>query len=404
MWGFGGRFYWGRKERCDRTEGIVVAFAWMSSEEKHLRSYVRLYGELGWDSLVCHSQFLNMFFPDKATGLAVNVVRELVQELKLRPCPVVFASFSGGPKACMYKILQIIDDETNSLLKMDDRQLVRDCIAGFIYDSSPVDFTSDLGTKFVLHPSVIKMSQPPKIASWIAHGISSSLDALFLTRFESHRAEYWQTLYATVSMKVPYLLLCSETDDLAPYQTISNFAQRLQDLGGDDVKLISWKDSPHVGHYRLHPEDYKNAVVELLTNAAMVYSQRIQRLEAEKISSDGSSHGKMSESLFNLRRSAMDSTTSFQNITLSSSNQLHLPNSMEYYIGGGASVHDGQKEGLIHLPSTPSINANGILGQILFDVCIPKDIEGWDMRPTSSLSARRHSAFNPIKCIRRSRL
>lgn len=61
MWGFGGRFYWGRKERCERRmDGIVVAFAWMSSEEKHLRSYVKLYEELGWDTLVCHSQFLNM--------------------------------------------------------------------------------------------------------------------------------------------------------------------------------------------------------------------------------------------------------------------------------------------------------------------------------------------------------
>lgn len=31
-----------------------------------------------------------------------------MQELKIRPCPVVFSSFSGGPKACMYKVLQMI--------------------------------------------------------------------------------------------------------------------------------------------------------------------------------------------------------------------------------------------------------------------------------------------------------
>ena len=30
-----------------------------------------------------------------------------MKELKTRPCPVVFASFSGGPKACMYKVLQV---------------------------------------------------------------------------------------------------------------------------------------------------------------------------------------------------------------------------------------------------------------------------------------------------------
>lgn len=80
----------------------------------------------------------------------------------------------------------------------DNYRVVRDCVAGHIFDSTPVDFVSDLGTRFVLHPTVLGMSRPPPLASWIAHGISSSLDALFLTRFESQRAEYWQTLYSTV--------------------------------------------------------------------------------------------------------------------------------------------------------------------------------------------------------------
>lgn len=64
MWGFGGRYYWGRKESVGRRKnggGIVVVFAWMSSQEKHLKNYVKLYASLGWDSLVCHSEFLNMY-------------------------------------------------------------------------------------------------------------------------------------------------------------------------------------------------------------------------------------------------------------------------------------------------------------------------------------------------------
>jgi len=50
------------------------------------------------------------------------------------------------------------------------------------------------------------------------------------------------------NMQVPYLILCSENDDLAPFQVISNFFQRLKDLGGD-VKLLKWSASPHVGQY-----------------------------------------------------------------------------------------------------------------------------------------------------------
>ncbi|PRQ27664.1 putative alpha/Beta hydrolase [Rosa chinensis] len=406
MWGFGGRYYWGRKERrSDGTEGIVVVFAWMSSEEKHLKSYVQLYSSLGWNSLVCHSQFLNMFFPEKATALATDIINELVQELKVKPCPVVFASFSGGPKACMYQVLQIIEGICESKLNLDDCRLVRDCISGHIYDSSPVDFTSDLGTKFVLHPTVLKMSHPPRVASWVAHGIASGLDALFLNRFESQRAEYWQTLYSTVGMKAPYLILCSENDDLAPYQVICNFAERLRELGAD-VKLVKWNGSPHVGHYRHYPVDYKAAVTELLGKAAGVYSQRIRQREGESLCVQAG-HDDVVEPINSLRKAA-GASNGFRGVMLASSDDL-LPTSTEYY--GVGSVQD---EGLIHLSDapTPTMNAHGVLGQVLFDICVPKNIENWDIKSSSSLNGngrsfsfrRRQAPLNPIKCIRRSRL
>lgn len=247
MWGFGGRFYWGRRNQDEtrrNTKGIVVVFAWMSSQDKHLKNYLHLYASLGWDSLVCHSQFLNLFFPDKAASLALDILSELIKELKDRPCPIVFASFSGGPKACMYKVLQIIDGKCKTHINPDDLRFVRDCVSGHIYDSTPVDFVSDLGTRFVLHPTILKVSRPPIIATWIANGVSSSLDALFLTKLELQRADYWQTLYSTVAMGAPYLILCSENDELAPYQIIYNFSQRLESLGGD-VKLVKWSNSPH---------------------------------------------------------------------------------------------------------------------------------------------------------------
>ncbi|KAJ0085805.1 hypothetical protein Patl1_08988 [Pistacia atlantica] len=409
MWGFGGRYYWPRKENGGKREGIVVVFAWMSSEERHLDRYVQLYSSLGWNSLVCHSQFLNMFFPEKAEALAFDLLKELVEELKVGPCPVVFASFSGGPKSCMYKVLQIIEGICEAKVNPDDHQLVRDCLSGYIYDSSPVDFTSDMGARFIVHPSVLNMSHPPRLVSWIANGIASGLDSLFLNRFESHRAEYWQTLYSSVRMGAPYLILCSENDDLAPYQVIHNFAQRIRELGGD-VKLVKWIDSSHVGHYRHYPIDYKAAVTELLGKAAAVYSQRIQRLEGERMGLEGT-HNEMSNPIYNLRKAALSPTQSFPGTSLVPTDHFLMPSSMEYYDGRDVgSVPDERKEGLIHLPNRPSINAHGVLGQILFDVCVPKNVEGWDIRSSDSLngrpyaSTRRHAPFNPIKCIRRSRL
>lgn len=410
MWGFGGRCYWGRRERGEKVQGLVVIYAWMSSEEKHVKSYVDLYASLGWNSLVCHSQFLNMFFPEKGASLASEVLHELIEELKLRPCPVVFASFSGGPKACMCKVLQMIEENCAEQASRDEYQLVSDCISGQIFDSTPVDFTSDLGTKFVLHPTVLKRSRPPFIASWIAHSLKYTADKFFLYKMESLRAEYWQTLYSTIRMGAPYLFLCSENDDLAPFQTINNFAQRLKDLGGD-VKLVKWSSSSHVGHFRRYPVDYKAAVTELLEKAAVMYSRRTRQLEGEKMGFGGT-QDEVPESIApHLGDAAVSSSQTFQRrVALELNDHFFVPSSMEYHgdkvLG---SVHDEHKERYVTLTKPPVIKAHGILGQALFDVCVPTDVENWDIKPSSFLKlpssySRKSSPFNPIKCIRRSRL
>ncbi|KAG8390000.1 hypothetical protein BUALT_Bualt01G0037800 [Buddleja alternifolia] len=408
MWGFGGRYYWGRKER-GKSEGIVVVFPWTSSEDKQLKNYVDLYSSLGWNSLVCHSQFLNLFFPDKAASFAVEIVNELVQELKIRPCPVVFASFSNGPKSCMYKVLQIIEGKCEEQINLEEYRLVRDCVSGHILDSTPVDFVSETNSRFFLNPTVHKMSHPPPLASWIASGLSSSLDALFLSRFESQRAEYWQTLYATVNMGAPYLILCSEDDNLAPIQIICNFATRLKDLGAE-IKLVKWNTSSHIGHFRRYPEEYKIAVTELLSKASTIYSQRIRQLEVEKMGMEGT-HDEISDPFSTLRKAAAKSSQSFQRIALDLNDHFFMPTSLEYHEDRDVgSVHDERKERYVSLSSPPKISAHGVLGQFLFDGCVPKNVEDWDLRSSPSLrrggltSGRRHSPFNPMKCIRRSRL
>jgi len=39
---------------------------------------------------------------------------------------------------------------------------------------------------------------PSKLVSWVAKSVTSGLDALYLTRFESQAAEHWQALYSSV--------------------------------------------------------------------------------------------------------------------------------------------------------------------------------------------------------------
>ncbi|OAY66039.1 hypothetical protein ACMD2_09873 [Ananas comosus] len=399
MWG---RFYWGTK---GGEVGIVVVFAWLSSEERHLKPYLDLYYSLGWSSLVCHADFLTLFFPEKATSLADSILKELVKEIKTRTLPIVFAAFSGGPKGCMYKVIQLIEGKCAGQLSKDEYRSVGDCLCGQIYDSTPVDFTSDLGTRFVLHPSVLKMSSPPRVVSWMAKAFASGLDALFINRFEAQRADYWQTLYSSANFG-PITIFCSEDDKLAPYSVVSNFAQRLQEQGAD-VNLVKWNSSPHVGHYKYHPDEYEAAVTQLLRKAAVVFANRRQH---NGVSDMNNTSNPTPESVYDHNRTAESSNASLRRLAIDSTpttdpgNNYSLPSSMEY--------HENQvieKAELFHTNNAPSIGARGVLGQILYDVCVAENIEGWDLNPVAPFNGQhvlrnKHGAFNPVKCILRSRL
>ncbi|XVE66866.1 hypothetical protein DITRI_Ditri08aG0114500 [Diplodiscus trichospermus] len=400
----GGSVYWGRKEESREVKGIVVIFAWVSVHEKHLKNYVDLYSSLCWNSLVSRADFLNAYYSERAMSIAFVLLNELLAELKNRTCPVVFVALSGSPKACMYKVFQIIQGTGEGQLNPES-QLIRNCICGQIYDSSPVDFASDLNAQFALHPSIRKMPGPSKLVSWIAKGIASGLDGLYLTGFESQRAEYWQALYSSVDLDAPYLILCSENDDLASYPVINNFAQCLQDLGAD-IKIVKWNGSPHLEHYKHYPIRYRAAVASFLEKATSVYSLKIRKLGERN-----GVHDEISELICGLQKAAVNSNQSLSRVALGPSDHFFLPSSAENHNSReSGSLQDEQRERPLSLPVPPSINAHSVLGQILFDACVPKNIEGWDIRFSGSVNgqpfatARRHSPFLGIKCNRRSRL
>lgn len=60
----------------------------------------------------------------------------------------------------------------------------------------------------------------------------------------------------------PFLIFCSEDDELASCQTIANFAQQLKELGGD-VKLVKWSNSPHIGKFLAHFLDFSSQLDSL---------------------------------------------------------------------------------------------------------------------------------------------
>lgn len=80
----------------------------------------------------------------------------------------------------------------------EESRLVRHCIAGHVYDSGPVDYTQDLGARLSFHNAILKMPGAAKLLSLVGKGVTFGLDALFITKFGSHRTDYWRSLCSSV--------------------------------------------------------------------------------------------------------------------------------------------------------------------------------------------------------------
>lgn len=162
------------------------------------------------------------------------------------------------------------------------------------------------------------------------------------------------------------------------------------------------------GHYKYHPIQYRAAVTSLLEKATLIYSQRIRQL-GERSGIEGM-HDEISELICDLQNVAVNSNQSLRRVAVGPTDHFFLPSSTEHHNGQEiGSLQDERNARSVYLP-TPSISAHSVLGQFLFDVCVPKNVEGWDVRFSGSVngqpfaSARRHSPFHKIRCNRRSRL
>ncbi|EPS61708.1 hypothetical protein M569_13086, partial [Genlisea aurea] len=314
-----------------------------------------------------------------------------VKELRSGLCPVVLASFSGGSKACLYKFLQIIDGCSEVEINPDESRLLASCISAQIYDSDPID-VSTLGSRLGLHT----MPGSSKLLSLFARGVTTGMDALFITDFRSQQQECLQTLYSSVSLGAPFLVLSSEDDDADAYSALCGFVQHLRDSGGC-AKMIKYGVATDAA-----TEHAVAAIGETLEQSASIFVRKIHRLGGEN-SLAYDAHDQVCD----LQNAAVDSNQSFGRIAVGPEDHFFIPSSFRQEEEPPGCSNDERRDRSPHR-SAPRMNPNSALGQVLFDVCVPKNIEGWDIKFTGSVngdphpSVRKRSPFWTVK--RRSRL
>lgn len=139
------------------------------------------------------------------------------------------------------------------------------------------------------------------------------------------------------------------------------------------------------------------------------YSRKVM-LERERTGMDGT-QDEISELICDLQKVAINSNESFRRVAVGPSDHFFLPSSAGHNNDRESGIpRDEQREEPVCVPSFPSMSAHSVLGQFLYDVCVPKNVEGWDVKFCGNLNGRprasppRHSPFRSIKRVGRSRL
>lgn len=157
-------------------------------------------------------------------------------------------------------------------------------------------------------------------------------------------------------------------------------------------------------------------MTELLKKASTLYASRRQ-LNGHAVGTSEHTDAPASTSKSNPHRDAASSVGRSRLIQAPAdpAGQFpSIPSSMEY--------HESSSQGppQPELFSMPGVESSGlrcaVLGQALYGVCVPKDVEeGWDLAPPSASSDAlwgaaaaaappRRGSFRPMRCVRRSRL
>lgn len=160
-----------------------------------------------------------------------------------------------------------------------------------------------------------------------------------------------------------------------------------------------------IGHLNHHPDDYKSALTELFGKAAALYRGRMKQLNCNGLCEICN---RIPDSICSLHEVATSSNESLRRPYIESFDHLFLPRSTNSLGSKDGSPGSKERGGLFDSENPPGIDAHGVLGKILFDACVPKNVEGWDIKPAALRQAlalnRRHGRFNPTTLLRRSKL
>lgn len=259
---------------------LVLTLGWLGANERHLGKYSSWYSSQGYDTLSFISPATSILFPQFGRKHAVQLLdyaidlSEQTKDGKQEKRPILFHVFSNNGLYFYANVLQ-------QVARSSQYERVLHSTLGCVFDSTPSHLSVEIFTKgfggALLGAMGITNGGRPAYDHWLVSPIIRALFSVALAPpFLRNNVSSLLESYVRFQPKCPQLFLYSKGDELIPYTDIELAIRATNDLGIPATGKC-WADSPHVSHFRMHPEEYREAVTRFVEEATERWHRHGQR-------------------------------------------------------------------------------------------------------------------------------
>ncbi|XP_037036088.1 transmembrane protein 53 isoform X3 [Bradysia coprophila] len=232
---------------------LVIMLSWLLAKQKHLSKFAELYIEQGYDVVTVAITPWQLLWPAK--GTQVNAA-DLLKFLENNPMynPLLLHGFSVGGYMWGECLVHMARDQErySSILNR---------ISGQIWDSAADITEIPVGVPKALFPT--NQALQNALRHYMVYHMKTFHDAATM-----HYIRSSQMFHSTL-VKSPALFLLSKTDPVGAVASNQRVRESWESLG-ISCSWKCWDQSPHVGHFHKHREEYVETLFNHLRSINMI--------------------------------------------------------------------------------------------------------------------------------------
>lgn len=222
-----------------RDKPLVLVLAWLQAKHKHLKKYAELYTAQGFDVLIAEITPWQLLWPVKGSQVVASDILKFLHNNDSFS-PMVVHGFSVGGYIWGEVMVHMARE-------MDKYKPTLDRICAQVWDSAADITEIPVGVPKALFPNNDTFQKA--LRSYMLYHMKTFHDAATVHYIRSSQIFHYTLLHA------PALMYVSKTDPVGAERSNDSVRQDWESKG-IPVTWKCWDRSPHVGHFRKHPEEY----------------------------------------------------------------------------------------------------------------------------------------------------